>query len=395
MNENCDENEVQAGSDNNSENGEENDNVEGDVDMSISSISDAEDEGGDEAWKMLASAAQPEEEAPDAQGGTSCSFAKGGGRPKNAPDKKGVDANKVIPVVKKKKDEGGGSGMLGQIKSILSPLVKRDDGTPEIVDSFVLRMHYSFGVSVFVLAFSIVQANWFTKEAVHCVFGFNADRTVTPAIKNTCLSYPYTCKPPRETVYDGEDCPRQYLMFYRWIHFSFLALAGIYYLPRIVAKKTSHSPLKKLLSHLISMEKRYDDSAFENGVSKMVTYFENHFSVHGSLYTRLLMCHVIAVVIDVGSFIYLDFFMQENFIGLIYNSYPFQRNPGNFSDNLYQPDTVLTLPSDSLLPDLHYQNGSRTQGHTSSTPKPKSRLLPPFFKSEKHADLYPIIEITP
>lgn len=55
---------------------------------------------------------------------------------------------------------------------------------------------------------------------------------------------------------------------------------------------------------------RYDDSAFENGVSKMVTYFENHFSVHGSLYTRLLMCHVIAVVIDVGSFIYLDFFMQ-------------------------------------------------------------------------------------
>lgn len=60
-----------------------------------------------------------------------------------------------------------------------------------------------------------------------------------------------------------------------------------------------------------------------------------------------------------------------------------------------QPDAVLTLPDDSLLPDLHCQNGSRTQGHTSSTPKPKSRLLPPFFKSEKHADLYPIIEISP
>ncbi|XP_063587647.1 uncharacterized protein LOC134764899 [Penaeus indicus] len=644
MNEIYNENEVVAGSDNNSENGEENDNTEVDIDISVSSISDAEGEAGDEAWKMpseVVSASRPGEEAPTAQGGRSGSFSKGVGQPKNARDKKGGGGNKVIPAVKsggsqgkshqqgnqnassqkncsknsneeavnpqygksktnasqgtngnkniqpppnknaksipnqqnrnnatqpngknianqqhnnrsndnhqnknnnnnnnnssnnnnknkdtkKKKDEGGGSGMFAQLKSILSPLARRDDGTPEIVDSFVLRMHYSLGVSVFVLAFSI---------------------------------------PPRETVYDGEDCPRQYLMFYRWIHFSFLVLAGVFYLPRVVAKKTSHSPLKKLLSSLISMEKRYDDSAFENGVSKMLTYFENHFSVHGSLYTRLVMCHVIAIVIDVGSFIYLDFFMQENFIGLIYKSYPFHRNPRNFSDNLYQvfppfvfcsideynlinnarvdvlhchlllmelyekvfvvlwvllaflmviavvslvvlllivlppfnrvflftfttskrvrkikrkvhrifgygdlhvmsmmkshvsegqfitflsqlvenphlkfnamfpsekdgliirndmedinsitaprsrhepshylppgtlqPDAILTLPNDSLLPDLHCQNGSRTQGHTSSTPKPKSRLLPPFFKSEKHADLYPIIEITP
>lgn len=60
-----------------------------------------------------------------------------------------------------------------------------------------------------------------------------------------------------------------------------------------------------------------------------------------------------------------------------------------------QPEAILTLPNDSLLPDLHCQSGNRPPGHTSSTPKPKTRLLPPFFKSEKHADLYPIIEISP
>lgn len=55
------------------------------------------------------------------------------------------------------------------------------------------------------------------------------------------------------------ECPgdrRQYILFYRWIHFSFLLLAGLYYFPRMVAKKVDDPRLKKLVKDLAEGESR-------------------------------------------------------------------------------------------------------------------------------------------
>ncbi|XP_071517616.1 innexin inx2-like [Panulirus ornatus] len=190
------------------------------------------------------------------------------------------------------------------------------------------------GVCIFLLTFSMIQCNWFLRESIYCVYNFNAKETVSFEIKNICLSYPYVCEIPETTTYEESDCPRRYILFYRWIHFTFLLTACAYYIPRMFSKKAENPRLKKLIVDLAKEEQRYDGSTWEQDTETMLNYMHGHISTHTMLYFWLVLCHVVALVIDVAVIFFFDFMLQGNFLRLVYLAYPFQRHPQNFTDKL-------------------------------------------------------------
>ena len=76
---------------------------------------------------------------------------------------------------------------------------------------------------------------------------FNAETQVRLDYINICLSYPYV----------EDDGQRRYLLFYRWISWSLLVLAGIYYIPRKISKNQDNPKCKKLLEDLAANSFRW------------------------------------------------------------------------------------------------------------------------------------------
>ncbi|XP_042863065.1 innexin inx2-like [Penaeus japonicus] len=219
-------------------------------------------------------------------------------------------------------------------------------------------MHYCLGVCVFLLAYNIVQGNWFLRETIHCVEAFNGETLVSPQKKNICLSYPYTCKPPESTKFGERECQRRYQLFYRWIHFSFLILSAVYYTPRLLAKGKDHQ-LQKLLTDLSTREEKYDKPSLEEGTRLALLYFKNHSFVHTSLYARLVLSHAYALVIDMATVFFFDFMLHNGFYGLVYTTYPWNRNPSNFNDSMSQhfpPYAFCTIDKYNLINNARIEN---------------------------------------
>ncbi|KAG7171060.1 Innexin inx2-like 6 [Homarus americanus] len=238
-----------------------------------------------------------------------------------------------------------------QIKGAISTTLKHREVCYTPIDSLVLRLHYRLGVLIYLLAYNIVQGNWFLRDAIHCVEGYNAATTIPFHVKNICLSYPYVCE-NNETTSDEQDCSRRYILFYRWIYFLFLLLSGVYYIPRIIAKKAENPRLRKLIIDLAQGENRYDGSTWERDTEMMLNYMQSHISTHGSLYLWLVICHIVALVIDIGTIYFLDFLLHGRFLKLVYMAYPFHRDPQYFTDELSQtfpPFVNCTLGRQMLI----------------------------------------------
>ncbi|XP_063615766.1 innexin inx2-like, partial [Penaeus indicus] len=243
-------------------------------------------------------------------------------------------------------------------KGIINQTRRDRKSPPDTINSFVLKMHYCLGVCVFLLAYNIVQGNWFLRDTIHCVEAFNGETLVSTNKKNICLSYPYTCEPPAPTRYGSSECQRRYQLFYRWIHFTFLILSAVYYTPRILAKGKDHQ-LRKLLTDLSARDENYDKASLEEGTRLALQYFKNHSFVHTPLYARLVLAHAYALVIDMATLFFFDFMLHNGFYGLVYTTYPWNRNPSNFSDSMSQhfpPYAFCTIDKYNLINNARVEN---------------------------------------
>ncbi|KAL7637653.1 UNVERIFIED_CONTAM: hypothetical protein RMT77_011262 [Armadillidium vulgare] len=189
-------------------------------------------------------------------------------------------------------------------------------------DGLVLKMHYRWTFFMLLGTYFTVYYSWLYKDVMVCVSHYNADMQVRLDYMNICLSYPYV---------DGKDNTRRYLLFYRWIHWVFLVLAGIYYIPRKVSKNVENTKFKSLLEDVAQNSNRYD--IVENQVFQCVDlYMNSNVRTHNGLYFKYILLNVLSLIIDIFTLYFLDFVLQGYFLQYGFHSYPFERDPKTFKD---------------------------------------------------------------
>ncbi|KAK7083113.1 Mitosis inhibitor protein kinase wee1 [Halocaridina rubra] len=236
---------------------------------------------------------------------------------------------------------------LKYVTLLINPFWRRREKA-EPIDSFVLKLHYSTSVCIFLLLFFVVQGNWFLREAIKCISGHDPQHQLDFHKINFCLSYAYICEPDMNSA---DHCRRRYLLFYRWLYLCFLLVSAIYYLPRFLAKKMMNPRLKKLLTDLSYDEDRYDSTNWETDAQKMLIYMESHRR-RNSQYVWLIVCHILALGIDVAVITFFNFLLHDRFLELMYAAYPYHRELPYFSDYISQtfpPFANCTIHVENLI----------------------------------------------
>nr|XP_045592742.1 innexin inx2-like [Procambarus clarkii] len=208
-------------------------------------------------------------------------------------------------------------------------------------DGLVLRMHYRWTFCVLLGGFFTTWYSWYHRDVISCVSHFNAETQVRLDYINICLSYPYV----------EDDGVRRYLLFYRWISWSFLFLAAVYYIPRKMSKSFDNSRCKKLLEDLAANAHQYERVEAQL-VEKAAHYMLVNLRTHDGLYWKYLCVNVVALLVDVFALQFLDFILQGRFIQYGIKSYPFDRDPQTFSDYMSQtfpPFASCELSSENQL----------------------------------------------
>ncbi|XP_076059298.1 innexin inx2-like isoform X1 [Oratosquilla oratoria] len=193
-------------------------------------------------------------------------------------------------------------------------------------DGLVLKMHYRWTFFIMLGGFFTVWYQWYNRDVITCVSHFNAETQVRLDYMNICLSYPYV---------ELEGGQRRYLLFYRWISWSLLTLAGIYYIPRKVSKNSENVKAKKLLEDIAANAPRYDHAEKEL-MERASRYIIYNLKTHNGLYYKYLMVNCIALLVDLFALFYLDFVIQGRFLKYGFNAYPFERDPKEFTDYMSQ-----------------------------------------------------------
>ncbi|XP_064097443.1 innexin inx2-like isoform X2 [Macrobrachium nipponense] len=197
-------------------------------------------------------------------------------------------------------------------------------------DGMVLKMHYQWTFWVLLGGFSSVWYCWYHRDVITCASHFNAETQVRLDYINICLSYPFV-EAVANNYEEGGGIPRRYLLFYRWIHWVLLLLAGIYYIPRKISKTSENSKVKKLIEDLAVNAHRYDGLEREL-VDRTAKYIAYNLKTHNGLYYKYLTCNLMALLVDIFCFQFLDFVFQGRFLKYGFNAFPFSRDPQNFSD---------------------------------------------------------------
>lgn len=217
----------------------------------------------------------------------------------------------------------GGTDIVRQlVGNVVNIFKKKRAPCTSPCDGFVLKMHYQWTFWLLLAGFSFVWYSWYHRDVITCVNHFNAETQVRLDYINICLSYTFVEEPGQE---------RRYLLFYRWIHWTLLVLAGFYYIPRKFSKNCENPKVKKLIEDLALHSARYDHVEREL-VERAARYIVLNLKTHNGIYFKFLGCNIIALMVDIFCFQALDFVFQGRFINYGWMAYPYERDPVNFSD---------------------------------------------------------------
>lgn len=209
-------------------------------------------------------------------------------------------------------------------------------------DGPVLKLHYKYSFFLGMLGFATVWYSWLYRDVIVCVSHFNADTQVRMDYVNICLSYPYI------TLEDGS---KQYLLFYRWIHWVLFLVALAFYIPRKVAKSADSVKLTKLFDFLHSFGADYDSCEVQP-VSAACRYLAFNVRTNDAVYFRYLYAHIIGLVINIGCFLSLDCLLLNKFAGLGYNAFPYTRDGQFFTDYIsttFPPFADCSIGEEQML----------------------------------------------
>ena len=218
----------------------------------------------------------------------------------------------------------GGSDIIRQlVGNVINIFKKKRVPCTSPCDGFVLKMHYQWTFWIMLAGFSCIWYSWYHRDVITCVSHFNAETQVRLDYINICLSYPYIQEQPSHD--------RRYLMFYRWVHWTLLVLAAFFYIPRKISKNSENPRVKKLLEDLCVLSVRYDHTEREH-VDRAARYLAHNLKTHNGIYFKFLCCNVVALVVDILCFQFLDFVFQGRFLYYGWMAYPYAREPETFTD---------------------------------------------------------------
>ena len=222
----------------------------------------------------------------------------------------------------------GGSRSFDIIRQVVGNVVnfinKRPTPCTAPCDGWVLKMHYQWTFWIFLGGFTAIWQSWYHKDVIVCTSKFNAENQVRLDYLNICLSFPFIEKATGV----------EYLLFYRWIHWVMLILGGLFYLVRKLSKRFENCKVKKLFEDLVPNIIKYDHSG--DAVERTGRYLSFNMGGHDFLFYKYLVCNIFALILDIFSFFILDFCLNNKFLNLGYDAYPFTKDIVNFSDPLSQ-----------------------------------------------------------
>lgn len=202
--------------------------------------------------------------------------------------------------------------------------VSRKKRCPLACDGMILKLHYQWTVFLFLAGFSTVWYSWYYKDTITCRSLYNSNLLIKQqhnVYVEICLSYPYIEETTTTTT------KRRYILFYKWTHWIFLVMAGIYYIPHKISKNCENPKVKKLIEDLFLNYKKEEEL-----LEKVKQYFDYSLNTHNSLYYNFLLCNIVALNINIVSFFFLDFILQGCFMYYGWEAYPYRRDPVHFMD---------------------------------------------------------------
>ena len=132
---------------------------------------------------------------------------------------------------------------------------------------------------------------------------------------------------------------REYLIFYRWVHWVILILAGLFYSVRKLSKLFENVKIKKLFEVVAQHISKYDFSG--DAVELAGLYLTFNARTNDALFFKYLACNIYALLTDICTFFILDFCLNNRFLNLGYDTYPFTKDIVQFSDPLSQAFSPL------------------------------------------------------
>lgn len=230
-------------------------------------------------------------------------------------------------------------------------------------NSFILSLYFHFGTSLFFFISCCIFYNVFMTDIILCSDGFGSgaafEKKSLPFVYvNYCLSYP--------KLNDGS-----FALFYKWVPWIISTCCFILYTPKVLINKFSCNFIALHLMKINNVENDYyfydedrkkknnnrDNSSYKNIYTKKITnLLEELVKLRWNkckvIYYQCLFIHVYALMLNIFLIFLLNFLLQNRFSFYVFNAFPFQRDPEEFSDKMSQtfyPFSSCTIPKRTVM----------------------------------------------
>ena len=203
-------------------------------------------------------------------------------------------------------------------------------------NSAILTIYYKYGTLLCFFINICIVYNIFTRDVIYCKDGHGfEDEKLRYAMINFCLSYPQL----------NNDDDSEFVLFYKWIPWVMTLLCVLFYSPKFVINFSSCDYTAKCLRKLNDNEEKEDSELLLDQLIK------TRWNKSKRIYFGCLLCHFYTLILNVFIFFLLDFLLQGRFLLYIPKTFPFERDPLNFSDEMTQifyPFIRCTIKTDLI-----------------------------------------------
>ena len=217
------------------------------------------------------------------------------------------------------------SDILRQVGSSVINFFNRREYIVSPADGTVLKLYYKYTFWLLMSGFAAVYYNWYTRDIIVCTSHYNVDAQIRTDYLNMCATWPYR-------VIDGK---KEYMLYYKWVHWVMLLSALAFYIPHKLVKRVAEHRLSRFLEQVNTMSAQ-GEAGENNLIITVCRYFFTNAKRQDNIYYRYLGSNVVAMFISISLFFLYDVMFFGKFKSLGYDAFPFVRDGKFLTDPLHQ-----------------------------------------------------------